>query len=88
MYTIAIHTSTRAQLLEVTDSIQHGCVILSLSKPFLAVAGRLFQSQFVQKLAWPYLMAATTVTILPIIILFYATQKSLVEGISITGLKG
>lgn len=54
----------------------------------VALGLQLFQSQFVQKLAWPYLMAATTVTILPIIILFYATQKSLVEGISITGLKG
>ena len=54
----------------------------------VALGLQLFQSQFVEKLAWPYLMAATTVTILPVIVLFYVTQKTLVEGISITGIKG
>ena len=54
----------------------------------LAIGLQLFQSSFVEKLAWPYLMAATTVTIIPIVILFYVTQETLVEGISITGIKG
>lgn len=54
----------------------------------VALGLQLFKADFVEKLAWPYLMAATTVTILPVIILFYVTQKTLVEGISITGIKG
>jgi multiple sugar transport system permease protein len=54
----------------------------------VALGLQLFKSDFVEKLAWPYLMAATTVTIVPIIVLFYVTQRTLVEGISITGLKG
>jgi len=54
----------------------------------VALGLQLFQASFVEKLAWPYLMAATTVTILPVIVLFYVTQKTLVEGISITGIKG
>ncbi len=47
-----------------------------------------FLGQFVEKLAWPYLMAASTVTIAPMIILFFFTQRTFIEGISITGIKG
>jgi len=54
----------------------------------VALGLRLFRTDFVEKLAWPYLMAATTVTIIPVVVLFYVTQKTLVEGISITGIKG
>jgi len=53
----------------------------------VALGLQLFKSSFVEKLAWPYLMAATTVTIIPVIILFYVAQRTLVEGISITGIK-
>ena len=37
---------------------------------------------------WHYLMAASTLVALPIIILFFFTQKTFVEGISMTGIKG
>jgi multiple sugar transport system permease protein len=47
-----------------------------------------FLGQFVEKLAWPYLMAASTVTILPIVILFFFTQRTFIEGIAISGIKG
>lgn len=47
-----------------------------------------FLGQFVEKLAWPYLMAASTVTITPMIVLFFFTQRTFIEGISITGIKG
>ncbi len=47
-----------------------------------------FMGQFVEKLAWPYLMAASTVTILPIIILFFFAQRTFIEGIAISGIKG
>lgn len=37
---------------------------------------------------WSLLMAASTVMILPIIILFFFTQKTFIQGITFTGLKG
>ena len=37
---------------------------------------------------WHYLMAASTLVILPVIVLFLLAQKSFIEGISMTGLKG
>lgn len=39
-------------------------------------------------LVWPYLMAASTVTILPIIIMYFFTQRTFIEGIALTGVKG
>jgi multiple sugar transport system permease protein len=40
------------------------------------------------RLVWPYLMAASTTVITPILILFFFTQRTFVEGITITGIKG
>ena len=37
---------------------------------------------------WPYMMAASTATVAPVIILYFFVQRTFVEGISITGLKG
>jgi len=37
---------------------------------------------------WNLLMAATTIVILPLIVLFFFTQKLLIQGIALTGLKG
>ena len=39
-------------------------------------------------LAYPYLMAVSTVAALPIIIIFFFAQRTFIEGISLTGLKG
>jgi multiple sugar transport system permease protein len=36
---------------------------------------------------WPYLMAASTLVILPVITLFLAAQRSFIEGIALTGTK-
>lgn len=41
-----------------------------------------------QTLVWPYLMAASTVIILPILALFSFTQRTFIEGIAVTGIKG
>ena len=41
-----------------------------------------------QRLVWPYLMAASTVMILPILFLYFFTQRTFVEGITVTGIKG
>lgn len=37
---------------------------------------------------WHYLMAASTLVVLPIVVLFFFTQRALIQGISMTGLKG
>ncbi len=47
-----------------------------------------FNSAFAESLRWPYTMAASTVVVLPIIILFFVAQRTFVEGVTITGIKG
>jgi multiple sugar transport system permease protein len=37
---------------------------------------------------WPYLMAASTLALIPIVVIFMAAQKYFVQGIATTGLKG
>jgi multiple sugar transport system permease protein len=37
---------------------------------------------------WPLLMAASTLTTLPLVALFFATQRYFLQGIAMTGLKG
>ncbi|HEY3107434.1 MAG TPA: carbohydrate ABC transporter permease [Chloroflexota bacterium] len=54
----------------------------------IALGLQRFVGQFVEELAWPYLMAASTVTILPIILLFFVAQRTFIEGITVSGIKG
>ena len=37
---------------------------------------------------WSYLMAASLVTMLPMVVLFFFAQRLFIEGISFTGVKG
>lgn len=37
---------------------------------------------------WHLLMAASTIVVLPILVLFFFTQKQFIQGIAVTGLKG
>jgi multiple sugar transport system permease protein len=53
----------------------------------LALGLQFFQSQL-GGTEWHYLMAASTIVALPIIVLFFFTQKTFIEGISMTGIKG
>jgi ABC-type glycerol-3-phosphate transport system permease component len=46
------------------------------------------QSVGVAELAYPYLMAVSTIVTIPILIGFFFTQRTFIEGISLTGLKG
>jgi len=39
-------------------------------------------------LAYPYLMAVSTIVTFPIVVAFFFTQRTFIEGISLTGLKG
>ncbi len=52
----------------------------------LAIGLRSFISTFYTP--WPVLMAAATLTVAPLIILFFAAQRSFVEGLAMGGLKG
>lgn len=52
----------------------------------LALALQQFQSQY--EAMWGPLMAMSTVITLPIIALFFLTQRTFIEGITLTGLKG
>lgn len=42
----------------------------------------------ISALAYPYLMAVSSVITLPILIAFFLTQRTFIEGISLTGIKG
>lgn len=52
----------------------------------LAIALQSFQSQ-AGGVQWHYLMAASTVVILPVVVLFFVAQKTFVQGIATTGSK-
>lgn len=58
----------------------------------LALGIQKLRSQMTQvgnaPLAYPYLMAVSTVAAAPIIILFFFAQRTFIEGISLTGIKG
>jgi len=58
----------------------------SESKLTLALGLRSFMGQYVSQ--WHLLMAASTVTILPVIIVFFFAQRAFIEGITFSGLKG
>jgi ABC-type glycerol-3-phosphate transport system permease component len=40
------------------------------------------------ELAYPYLMAVSTIVVSPILALFFLAQRTFIEGISVTGIKG
>lgn len=53
----------------------------------LSLALQSYQSQQ-GGVQWHYLMAASTVTILPVIVLFFFAQRTFIQGIATTGSKG
>ncbi len=52
----------------------------------LALGLRNFQGQFVTN--WPWMMAASVVVMLPLLIVFFFAQKYFIQGVVFTGLKG
>jgi multiple sugar transport system permease protein len=54
----------------------------------LALGLRAMQTTGGGGIEWNYLMAASTLMILPVITLFFLAQRSFVEGIALTGTKG
>jgi multiple sugar transport system permease protein len=37
---------------------------------------------------WAHLMAASLVTMLPVVVVFFVAQRQFIKGITVTGLKG
>jgi len=58
----------------------------SPAKRTLALGLYAFQGQY--STDWNYLMAASTVVMLPLLILFFAAQKYFIQGVVISGVKG
>lgn len=56
--------------------------------PLALGLGVLGQAAYRETQRWPYLMAASTVIIAPVIAIFYLAQRTFVEGIALTGVKG
>ena len=56
------------------------------SKFTIALGLRMFQSQYSTQ--WNYMMAVATVTMLPVLIVFYFGQKYFIQGVVFTGVKG
>ena len=52
----------------------------------VALGLNFFRSSF--QVSWAYLMAASLVTMLPVIVVFFFAQRLFIEGISLTGIKG
>jgi multiple sugar transport system permease protein len=62
-------------------------IYLTKQKDFtLALGLQFFQSQH-GGTEWHYLMAASTIIALPIVVLFFFAQRTFIEGISMTGIK-
>jgi ABC-type glycerol-3-phosphate transport system permease component len=60
--------------------------LTSPEKMTIAVGLRLFRSQYSTEMH--LLMAASTVAVLPILVIFFVAQKYFIQGIALTGLKG
>ncbi len=56
------------------------------SKYTLAIGLQQFRSSYLTE--WGMLMAAATMMVLPIVIIFFFTQRTFIQGIALTGLKG
>jgi len=63
-------------------------ILMSLKKKTLALGLAAFQNFAAGKTPWHLIMAASTLSILPILVLFVVGQKYYVRGIITTGLKG
>jgi len=65
-----------------------GPVIYLTNPDRFTVAVGLAQFRGMYSAQWHLLMAASTVVLLPVVVLFFVAQKYFIEGIALTGLKG
>lgn len=62
-------------------------VLDDLPKRTLPLGLALFRQQF-GMMDWNVIMAGTLVSILPVLVVFFAAQKNFIEGIALSGIKG
>ncbi len=76
------------QFMATWNDFMGPLIYLNDQKDFtLALGLQSFQSQQ-GGTPWHYLMAASTLIVLPVLVLFFFTQKSFIQGIATTGGKG
>lgn len=83
----AIATVTIFAGMNHYNDFMHPLLYLSKTESFTISLGlRMFQTQHVAW--WELQMAAATVAVLPLIVLFFLNQKAFIKGIAFTGLSG
>ncbi len=64
-------------------------IYLSDSNDFPLVLGLYsFRGRFGGSVDWPLMMSASIAIIVPVVLLFFVAQRSFIEGVTLTGLKG
>jgi multiple sugar transport system permease protein len=58
------------------------------NKYTVALGLAMFRSAFLGRTRWDLLMAASTMMIMPIIVIFFLAQRYFIQGIAVSGLKG
>jgi ABC-type glycerol-3-phosphate transport system permease component len=61
--------------------------LYSLAMGLASLSSNITQSG-IKHLAYPYLMAVSTIVTVPIVLIFFFAQRTFIEGISLTGIKG
>lgn len=85
MSTPILATLTLITVVSQWNSFMWPRIIASQSPQVITVATASLQSQY--NANWTYVMSATTIALVPLIILFVAFQKQIVSSIALTGLK-
>jgi len=84
----AIATTALFQWIDQWEDFMGPLIYINDPKKFtLSLGLQQFQSQHLG-VEWGLLMAASTIMVLPIIVLFFFTQKTFIQGITMSGLKG
>ena len=73
-------------LVSWNDLIKPSVYLINQNQYTLSLALQQFKAQH-GGTEWALLMASTTVTVLPVVIIFFLTQKTFVQGITMTGIK-
>ena len=73
---VATYTAFLGPLIYLTDQSQWT----------ISLGLKMFQNMF--GLQWQLMMAASTLTMIPMVVLFFLTQRTFIEGITLTGIKG
>lgn len=76
------------QFMATWNDFMGPLIFLTNQKDFTLALGLQFFQSRQGGTEWHYLMAASTLIVAPIIILFFFAQKTFIEGISMTGIKG